>query len=198
MRVGARLRAGYVAAGVLAMGAGAAPRVAAQGGGGLAHWVGHAPNVSPAASQVGPARSVLRALVGSWRFEIRFAGNFDGAPDASGTRVVKPLFDEMRLQWTEDLDHSDAQDQGIIGFDPRSERFFASAVYSATAAPEFMTGTLDAAEPLVTFQAIGAVESDSTLGPQPPQALALNLVDQDHFTLAPLDRGWRAVFTRQP
>src|SRR6266566_6520712 len=59
MRVGARLRTGYVAAGVLAMGAAAAPRVAAQGGERVAHWVGHAPNVSPAASQVGPARSVL-------------------------------------------------------------------------------------------------------------------------------------------
>ncbi len=191
MRVGARLRAGYVAAGVFAIGAGAAQAVAAQDGGRVARWVGHAPLASPAVSQVGPARGILRALVGSWRFEIRFAGNFDGAPDASGTRVMKPLFDDMRLQWTEGLDHSDAQDQGIIGFDPKSERFFASAVYSAAAAPEFMTGTLDTAEPLVTFHAIGPVpESDSTL--------ALNLVDQDHFTLAPLDRGWRAVFTRQP
>src|SRR5438477_9786406 len=75
MRVGARLRAGYVAAGVLAIGAGAAQAVAAQDGGRVARWVGHAPLASPAVSQVGPARGILRTLVGSWRFEIRFAGD---------------------------------------------------------------------------------------------------------------------------
>src|SRR2546425_10578844 len=51
-----------------------------------------------------PARSILRHLVGRWRVEVRFAGNFDGAPDASGTRVFQTMFDDLRLEWTEAVD----------------------------------------------------------------------------------------------
>jgi hypothetical protein len=29
------------------------------------------------------------------------------------------------------------------------------------------------------------------------EAFTLTVIDPDHFTWAPLDRGWRAVFTRE-
>src|SRR6266702_5588298 len=77
-----------------------------------------------------PARSILRHLVGRWRVEVRFAGNFDGAPDASGTRVVETVFDDLRLQWTENVDSSEVRSQGTIGFDSRTGRFFSTGVYS--------------------------------------------------------------------
>src|SRR5437879_8876992 len=77
-----------------------------------------------------PARSILRHLVGRWRVEVRFAGNFDGAPDASGTRVVETVFDDLRLQWTESVDSSQVRSQGTIGFDARTGRFYSTAVYS--------------------------------------------------------------------
>jgi hypothetical protein len=128
-------------------------------------------------------------LVGAWRFEVWFAGNFSGVPDASGTRLVTTLFDDLRLQWIEELDHSPIQARGIIGFDLKSGRFFSSAVSSAGPAPEFMAGTLDSAEPLVTFRPL----ADST-----DQAFAIALLDADHFRSAALDHSWRAVFTRQP
>src|SRR6266567_1630401 len=59
------------------------------------------PTVQPSLE---PARSILRHLVGRWRVEVRFAGNFDGAPDASGTRVFQAMFDDLRLEWTEAVD----------------------------------------------------------------------------------------------
>src|SRR5437588_6617249 len=45
-------------------------------------------------------------------FRSRFAGNFDGPADVSGTRVFKQLFDSLRLEWTEQLEHSPMQGQG--------------------------------------------------------------------------------------
>jgi hypothetical protein len=135
-----------------------------------------------------PARGILRNLVGRWRVEIRFAGNFDGAPDASGTRVVDSLFDNLRLQWTEELDSSRVKSQGMIGVDSRTGQFYSTAVDSTGSGVEFLTGTLDLAEPLITF------------GPAAPSAnvsFILRMIDADHFTWAPLDRGWRAVLTRE-
>jgi hypothetical protein len=136
-----------------------------------------------------PARSMLRHLVGRWRVEIRFAGNFDGAPDAAGTRVVQALFDDLRLQWTEALDSARVKSLGMIGFDARTGRFYSTAVDSTGSGAELLTGTLDLAEPLITFSPAA----------QPTGAsFALRMVDSDHFTWAPLDRGWRAVLTREP
>ncbi len=132
--------------------------------------------------RVEPARSVLRNLVGRWRVEIRFAGNFDGAPDASGTRVVAAMFDDLRLQWTEALDSSRVKSQGMIGFDSRTGQFYSTAVDSAGTGAELLTGTIDVAEPVITFGG----------------AFVLRMIDQDHFTWSPLDRGWRAVLTREP
>ena len=134
-----------------------------------------------------PAKSVLRTLVGTWHFEIRVAGNFDGPPDAAGTRVVKQLFDSLRLEWTEQLDDSTLQGRGLVAFDPASGRFYTTALYSSGAAAELMAGTLDEAEPLVTFR---------PLAPGAP-AFALSVVDRDHFVVTAADRAWRAVFTRQ-
>jgi hypothetical protein len=142
------------------------------------------------------ARSVLHTLVGTWHFEMRFAGNFDGPPDVSGTRVVKPLFDDKRLEWTETLDQSHVQGQGVVGYDDRSDRFFSSAVSSAGSSPELMTGTLDDAEPLITFSPL-ALAPDSGTTRESNAAFAVALLDDDHFTAAALDRAWRAVFTRQ-
>lgn len=141
------------------------------------------------------ARRLLRTLVGTWRFEIRFAGNVDGAPDASGTHVVTALFDDLRVEWFEVLDHSRLHGRGIIGFDPGAGRFYSVAIYSVGHAPELMWGTLDDAEPLIIFSPIAVSPSDS------PQVLdssaALQSLDQDHFTWVALNRGWRAVFTRR-
>jgi hypothetical protein len=101
---------------------------------------------------------------------------------------VTTLFDDLRVQWTEALDHSRIETRGIIGFDPGSGRFFSSSVSSAGPAPEFMMGTLDSAEPLITFRSV----ADSA-----GQAFALTMLDDDHFRSAALDHSWRAVFTRQ-
>ena len=171
----------------------AAPSVSAAQGAKEASARGRAGSVAPpAASHAEPARGILATLVGTWRFEIRFAGNYTGAPDAAGTRVIQTLFDDQRVQWTEALDHSPMQGQGIVGFDPSSDRFFWSAVYSAGAAPELLTGVLDDAQPTVAFR---PVAGDDPAAAAAPATLAL--VDDDHFTWVAPDRAWRAVFTRQ-
>ena len=163
--------------------------LAGQGGPKVARPAGSVTATSSEASPVEPARGILRGLVGTWRFEVWFAGNFGGAPDASGTRLVTTLFDDLRLQWTEELDHSPIQARGMLGYDPRSGRFFSSSVSSAGSGAELMTGTVDPAEPLVTFRPI----ADSA-----DQAFALTILDDNHFRSAALDHSWRAVFTRQP
>src|SRR5690349_294741 len=161
--------------------------LAAQGGRQLARAAQPAPAVE-SERLLAPAISVLRTLVGTWRFEIRFAGNFDGPPDAAGTRVVKQLFDSLRLEWTEQLDNSTlGGGRGLVAFDPASGRFYATAMYSSGATPELMAGTPDEAEPLVTFRPLAA-------GAQP---FALSVVDRDHFLVTALDHTWRALFTRR-
>ena len=171
-----------------------AASLSAQGGGQARRAVA-APSSDAAAREalIEPARSMLRHLVGRWRVEIRFAGNFDGPPDASGTRVVAPLFDDLRLQWTEALDSSRTRSQGLLGFDSRSGRFYSSTVDSAGSGAEFLTGTLSTLEPLVTFIPIAPAS-----GQKATESFTWTMVDQDHFTWAPLDRGWRAVLTREP
>src|SRR2546425_722739 len=109
------------------------------------------PAAATALPSVEPARSILRHLVGRWRVEVRFAGNFDGAPDASGTRVVETMFDDLGLQWTEDVDSSQVRSQGTIGFDARTGRFYSTAVYSGGAGAGLLSRTLHRAEPLGTF-----------------------------------------------
>lgn len=174
----------------------AVPRLMAQGGETLNRAVEVGRSASPEPAHLQPARGILRNLVGTWRFEVWFAGNFDAAPDASGTRVVAALFDDLRLQWTEQLDHSALQGQGVIGFDPGSDRFFGASVYSAGAAPEFTTGTLDSAAPLITFTPV-ALSAGTGPGQRLSHSSALSVLDQDHFAWVALDRSWRAVFTRQ-
>jgi hypothetical protein len=138
---------------------------------------------------------MLGDLVGTWRLEIWFAGNFSGTPDVSGIRVAKVLFDDLRVEWTEVLDHSQVQGQGLVGFDPVSDRFFSTSVYNVGSAPELLTGIPDDAQPSITFYAISI--SPGAGEPPPPPASTLALVDHDHFTWAAQDRAWRAVFTRQ-
>jgi hypothetical protein len=151
--------------------------------------------LAPAAeSSLQPARSVLHQLVGRWRFAIWFAGNFDGPPDATGTRVAAALYDDLRLEWTETHDDS-SHSQGVLGFDPRVARFYSSAVYSDGSGVELLTGTPSPAEPLITFTSLTpAPNADRQL----MESFTLTVIDPDHFTWVPLDRGWRAVFTRQP
>lgn len=183
--------------GIVAVAAGAARPSFAQGARAVAHGAGPTGAVSPQSARLEPARGIVHELVGTWRFDIWFAGNFGGTPDATGTRTVTPLFDDLRLQWTERLDHSAVEGQGIIGFDPASGRFFSSAVYSAGSTPDFLTGTLDGAEPLVTFSPIG-MSPDSSSAERAMHSFSLTMLDHDHFRVAALDHGWRAVFTRQP
>jgi hypothetical protein len=145
-------------------------------------------------SRVEPARGMLGSLVGTWRFEIWFAGNFGRVPDASGTRVVRALFDDLRLEWTEQLDRSQVQGKGIVGFDPSSDRFFSTAVYNVGSTPELMTGILDDAQPSITFSVM-SVSPGATEPPLPSSTLAI--LDRDHFTWVAQDAAWRAVFTRR-
>lgn len=141
------------------------------------------------------AGDLVKTLAGTWRFEVRFAGNFTGAPDASGTRVFEPLFGDLRLQWRETLDSSSITAQGVMGFDPDNNRFYSTAVYSSASGVELLTGTLDLAEPFVAFRpAVPATDGATRSG---TDAFTLRLIDQDHFTWSPIDRSWRAVFTRR-
>jgi len=171
----------------LALAAIAPLRLAAQGNERLGRATDLVASASAEPSHLEPARGILHTLVGTWRFEIWFAGNYGGAPDASGTRVVKALFDDLRLEWSEQLDHST-----IAG----SDRFFSSAVYSAGAAPEFLTGTLDAAEPLVTFSSMLPAPPAGPGQPVGPASI-MTMLDQNHFAWTARDRAWRAMFTRQ-
>src|SRR5207253_6383356 len=118
-----------VAAGILALVSTAAPStLAAQGG----QRVARSAQVSVAQSaeaKLAPARGMLRTLAGTWCFDMRFAGNFDGPADVSGARLFTPLFDSLRLELTEALDHSPVQGQGVDGFYGRSGRLFRSGVY---------------------------------------------------------------------
>jgi hypothetical protein len=170
----------------------------AQGGEQEAALAGITTAVPAARSHLEPARRLLGTLVGTWRFELRLAGNYDGPPDASGTRVVRELFDDLRLEWTEELDHSGLRGLGVLGFDPKSNRFFSNAVYSSGYAPELLSGRLDDAGPLITFNAIpndpGAGTEDGA-DPRTP-ASSLTFVDRDHLMWTAADRGWRAVYTR--
>lgn len=196
MRIEASRRLGIIAAGVVAITIASGRTLPAQGGHKVAPLVGPAVT-APEGARLEPARGILHTLVGTWRFEVWFAGNFGGTPDAAGTRVVAPLFDDLRLQWTEQLDRSQVRGQGIIGFDPGSGRFFGSAVYSAGSAPDFLIGVLDGAEPLVTFNPV-AISPEVSPAELATRSFSLTMLDGDHFRLAALDHGWRAVFTRQP
>jgi hypothetical protein len=185
-----------VAACVLAAAAALAPGLAAQG---AKEANGRGRSIATAArptSHLQPARGMLGDLVGTWRFEIWFAGNFSGTPDVSGIRVLKALFDDLRLEWTEVLDHSQVQGQGLVGFDPSSDRFFSTAVYNVGSAPELLTGILDDAQPSITFYALSI--SPGAGEPPPGPSATLAVLDHDHFTWTAQDRTWRAVFTRQP
>ena len=188
MRMGVR----SVAAGTLAL-VSAVSALAAQGSQRVARSAQPAAAVSAEAKLV-PARGLLRTLAGTWHFEMRFAGNFDAPADVAGTRVFKPLFDSLRLEWTEVLDHSPVQGRGVVGLDEKSGRFFSSGVYSAGSTPEFLMGTMADGEPLVTFTPLPFMPD---VGRSPGQAFALSVIDSDHFTVVALDRAWRAVFTRQ-
>ena len=183
-----------VAAGTLALVSAAASGLAAQGGQRVARSAAQVSVAQSAEAKLAPARGMLRTLAGTWRFEMRFAGNFDGAADVSGTRVFKQLFDSLRLEWTEVLDHSPVQGRGVVGFDEKSGRFFSSGVYSSGSTPEFLMGMMDDGEPLVTFTPLPFMPD---VGRAPGQAFALSVIDADHFTVVALDRAWRAVFTRQ-
>jgi hypothetical protein len=103
---------------------------------------------------------------------------------------MKALFDSVKpeqLEWTEQLDDSTLQGRGLLGIDPTTGRFFATAVFNAGAAPEMLSGTLDEAEPVVTFRPLAP-------GGTP---FALSLVGADHLLVTALDHTWRAVFTRR-
>ena len=175
------------------------PALTAQGGGQASRSAAVAPLAPLTRSGLAPARSILQRLVGTWRFEIWFAGNIEGPPDVSGTRVVSALFDDLRVEWIESIDHSPVHGQGIMGFDSRSERFFSTAVFNAGSGAELMTGTLDLADGRITFTPIDlASPPDSNPAEQVARSSALSMLDANHFSWVALDRAWRALFTRQP
>jgi len=188
-------RSAGVAGCVLAAAAALAPGLAAQGAKEASGRSRPTATVARPPSHAQPARGILGDLVGSWRFEIWFAGNFSGTPDVSGIRVLKALFDDLRLEWTEVLDHSQVQGQGLVGFDPVSDRFFSTSVYNVGSAPELLTGILDDAQPSITFYAISISPGAGEPPPAPFSTLAV--LDHDHFTWTAQDHAWRAVFTRR-
>lgn len=169
----------------------AAPAIAATPGD------GNAPNAPSATSAVAVelAGGLMKTLMGTWRFEVRFAGNFTGAPDASGTRVFAPLFDDQRLEWTESLDSSTIGARGIVGFDSRTGQFYSTAVHSSGPGIELLTGSMDLAEPLILFTPTARAGGDANQLRM--ESFTLRVIDVDHFMWAPADRGWRAVFTRE-
>ena len=147
---------------------------------------------------IGLAGGLVKTLIGTWRFEVRFAGNFTGAPDASGSRVFKPLFDDQRLEWTETLDSSTISARGMVGFDPRTGQFYSTAVQSSGPGIELLTGSMDLAEPLIVFTpTTRSADAEADAARRHMESFTLRVIDADHFTWAPLDRGWRAVFTRE-
>jgi len=113
-------RIAWFAARLLAVATAFAPGLAAQGAKHTTARGKRRITASRPVSHVEPARGLLGSLVGTWRFEIWFAGNFAGAPDASGTRVVKALFNDLRVEWTEQVDHSQIQGQASSGSTPRA------------------------------------------------------------------------------
>src|SRR5207247_10044640 len=114
--------AGFAAC-VLAVAAAFAPGLAAQGAKEANGRGRPSATVAGPSSHVQPARGILGDLVGTWQFQIWFAGNFSGTPDASGIRVMKALFADLRLDWTEVLDHSQVQGQARRGFTPSADSF---------------------------------------------------------------------------
>src|SRR6266480_1831670 len=90
-----------VAGCVLAVAAAFAPGLAAQGAKEANGRGRPSATVAGPSSHLQPARGILGDLVGNWQFQIWFAGNFSGTPDASGIRVMKSLFDDLRLEWSE-------------------------------------------------------------------------------------------------
>ena len=170
-----------------------ASHLAAQGGPKTTRAAAATPSTDADQPSLQPARSVLRQLVGRWRFATWFAGNFDGPPDATGTRVVAALYDDLRLEWTETHDDS-SHSQGVLGFDSRVGRFYSSAVYSDGSGVQLLTGAPSPAEPLITFTPLPAPQPDRRL----MESFTLTVIDPNHFTWVPLDHGWRAVFTREP
>ena len=152
---------------------------------------------APATSAVAVelASGLMKTLMGTWRFEVRFAGNFTGAPDASGIRVFTPLFDAQRLEWTESLDSSTIGARGIVGFDSRTGQFYSTAVHSSGPGIELLTGSMDLAEPLILFTPTARTGGDANQLRM--ESFTLRVIDADHFMWAPVDRGWRAVFTRE-
>src|SRR5947209_7008342 len=171
-----------VAACVLAVAAAFAPGLAAQGAKEANGRGRPSATVAGPSSHLQPARGILGDLVGTWQFQIWFAGNFSGTPDVSGIRVMKALFDDLRLEWTEVLDHSQVQGQGLVGFDPSSDRFFSTSVYNVGSAPELLTGIPDDAQPSITFYAISIAPGAGE--PPPPPMSTLAMVDHDHFRRA--------------
>src|SRR2546430_3004532 len=90
-----------VGAWVLAAAAAFAPGLAAQGAKEATGRGRPSKTVARPTSHVEPARGMLGDLVGTWRFEIWFAGNFSGTPDVSGVRRAKALVDHLPVPWTE-------------------------------------------------------------------------------------------------
>ena len=195
MAIGRRGRSAGVVACLLVAAAAFAPGLAAQGAKEATGRGRPSTTAAGASSHLQPARGILGDLVGTWQFQIWFAGNFSGTPDVSGIRVMKALFDDLRLEWTEVLDHSQVQGQGLVGFDPSSDRFFSTSVYNVGSAPELLTGIPDDAQPSITFYAISISPGAGDPPPLPTSTLAM--VDHDHFTWTAQDRAWRAVFTRR-
>lgn len=182
----------------------AATPLAAQGGAQTWRPAPHSADV-PAETPANPstavtlelATAVLHTLVGRWRFEVRFAGNFTGAPDASGSRVFATLFEDLRVEWTESLAASALGARGMMGFDPETGLFYSTAVYSSGPGVELLTGSMDLAEPVITFTPTDRPRAPDATG-RPMASFVLRVIDADHFTWGPLDRSWRAVFTREP
>jgi hypothetical protein len=59
-----------------------------------------------------------------------------------------------------------------------------------------MTGELAQGEPVITFSPV-ATAPGASAEQERMQSSTWSLLDPRHFTVAPLDRGWRAVYTRQ-
>src|SRR5438093_4584864 len=86
-----------VAGCVLAVAAAFAPGLAAQGAREANARGRPTATVAGPSSHVQPARAIPGDLIGTWQFQIWFAGNSSGPPDAPAIRVMKALLDTRRL-----------------------------------------------------------------------------------------------------
>lgn len=136
------------------------------------------------------ATRILGTLPGTWNFTLG---------KASGTRVVKELYAERVVEWSETFDGRDVDGKGFIGYDPQRALFFSMTVHNGPGDYGFMTGQLDPTEDTIVFEPTGLPSESGAF------KSIFRLQDADRFTYTAVVKGdddewsraWVASFERQ-